>query len=360
MRDVLFHSIFYRAPFAGWDAWAIWNLHARAFFLSGGAIWKTRLYRIAFSHPDYPLLLPLNVARLWFFAGQEAPSGPAALAFLYTFGTAGLLGGAVTYLKGLKQGVLAIATLLAMTKYVWAGFQECADVPQSFYILGAVVTLSFYEETGDYAFLAFTGFSAGLSLWNKNEGWMFIGCFVLAQLIACDLAEKWRFTKSQLYVAAGAAPPVIVAAIYKMRNPARSDVLSWYATKSGWMRAFDPQRLLYILHTFGTTLWNLDKWLISPVLVLALFAALVGFDRTNPVRKTARTGLVTIVLMIIGYVFVYATSASDLAWYLNSSLDRLYLQLWPSFLLCFFVETRTPFSPKLESRAQKIPPLGLF
>jgi len=49
------------APLWEWDFWAIWGLKARVFFEHGGIDWQFlgRPWN-AFTHPDYPLLLPLN------------------------------------------------------------------------------------------------------------------------------------------------------------------------------------------------------------------------------------------------------------------------------------------------------------
>src|SRR5262249_45006167 len=40
-----------------WDAWAIWNLHARV-LVRAGSEWPSILNTVTFSNPDYPLLLP--------------------------------------------------------------------------------------------------------------------------------------------------------------------------------------------------------------------------------------------------------------------------------------------------------------
>ena len=338
-----FIRFIYRAPYAGWDAWAIWNLHAHAFFVAGGTIWKAQLARIPWSHPDYPLLLPLNVARLWYFAGSEAPSAPAILAFLYTFGAALLLGGAIAHLKNRVSALLAMATLLALKPYLWIGLLEYADIPQSFYILSAFVTLAFQEYTGNRRFLILTGLSSGLAMWNKNEGGLFLLCLISAHFLLVSRKDKLRsIAGNALHFAVGAICPVFVTIIYKRRNPAPSDVLSASLTKSGVIRALDLHRLSYILENFGRILWNLDKWVVNPIVVLIVYVALVGFDHNNAVSNTTRTAVLTIGFVLLGYMCVYATSGSDLNWYINSSLDRLYTQLWPSFVFAVFLMTPTP------------------
>src|SRR5207253_7119 len=49
------------APLWEWDFWAIWGLKARVFLEHGGIDWRFLESRWnAFTHPDYPLLVPLN------------------------------------------------------------------------------------------------------------------------------------------------------------------------------------------------------------------------------------------------------------------------------------------------------------
>jgi hypothetical protein len=49
------------APLWEWDFWAIWGLKAKTFLETGGIDWRFLESRWnTFSHPDYPLLVPLN------------------------------------------------------------------------------------------------------------------------------------------------------------------------------------------------------------------------------------------------------------------------------------------------------------
>src|SRR5207244_2192017 len=49
------------APLWEWDFWAIWGLKARVFLDHGGIDWRfLESHWNTFTHPDYPLLLPLN------------------------------------------------------------------------------------------------------------------------------------------------------------------------------------------------------------------------------------------------------------------------------------------------------------
>ena len=73
-------------PHGEWDAWAIWNMRAR-FLYRSGSNWLNAFSNIyGWSHPDYPLLLSSNVARIWHYCKGETTIGPIFIAFLFTYG----------------------------------------------------------------------------------------------------------------------------------------------------------------------------------------------------------------------------------------------------------------------------------
>lgn len=51
---------------------------------------------------------------------------------------------------------------------------------------------------------------------------------------------------------------------------------------------------------------------------------------------------IVLLLMLMGYFMVYIISPHDLVWHLNTSLERLFLQLLPSAIFIFFVLLTTP------------------
>ena len=91
------------SPHGDWDAWAIWNQHARFLFRGGGSdAWRAFL-AINWSQPDYPLLLPASVARVWAYAGHESTLGPALIAIVFGIASVALV---VTALDGIARGSL--------------------------------------------------------------------------------------------------------------------------------------------------------------------------------------------------------------------------------------------------------------
>lgn len=49
-----------------------------------------------------------------------------------------------------------------------------------------------------------------------------------------------------------------------------------------------------------------------------------------------------VALLFFGYFFVYVITPTDLAWQLESSLNRILLQLWPAAVVVCFCVLRTP------------------
>jgi len=52
--------------------------------------------------------------------------------------------------------------------------------------------------------------------------------------------------------------------------------------------------------------------------------------------------VLAIVLTLAGDFAVYVITPYDIYWHLRFSLNRLFLQLWPSAIFLFFMMVRTP------------------
>lgn len=183
------------APHGHWDAWAIHNLHAR--FLYRAQDWRDLFTPIlTWSHPDYPLLVPGFVARWWVTLGAEELAVPAATAFLFTFGTVGLLISSLALLRDRSQGILAGLVVLAVPEFLSTGAWQFVDVPMSWFVLAGVVLLAL-----EYPVAA--GVAAGLGAWTKNEGLLLF----LTVLIGWTLVRQWNLRQA-LRFGAGALPPL--------------------------------------------------------------------------------------------------------------------------------------------------------
>jgi hypothetical protein len=80
-------------------------------------------------------------------------------------------------------------------------------------------------------------------------------------------------------------------------------------------------------------LFSFGDWAVLPYIPLVAFILLTGVYRPVFSSQGWRTIVLILVILAAGYYFVYLTTPVDLKWHLESSLDRVLLQLWPSILL---------------------------
>jgi hypothetical protein len=78
-----------------------------------------------------------------------------------------------------------------------------------------------------------------------------------------------------------------------------------------------------------------------PLLLFFYFLLLGASVKRKDVAATSIAVLLP-VFMMVSYFFVYILSPYDLAWHLDSSLDRLLLQLWPLAIFAYFAIVQPP------------------
>jgi hypothetical protein len=157
-------------PHGDWDAWSIWNLRAR-FLVRGGQFWKDAFTsQLAWSHPDYPLLLPGIVAMLWTVAHSESTAAPIGIAFLFALGTAGILTSTLGILRGKAQALIGGIILIGTISFTENAASQYADIPLGFAIIASLALLCLQDRyPEDLRFSVLAGLMAGFGAWTKNE-----------------------------------------------------------------------------------------------------------------------------------------------------------------------------------------------
>ncbi len=336
MDGIAFVSATARAPHGGWDAWAIWNLRARFLYRAGDVAWRDAFTEVLnWSHPDYPLLLPMFVARSWRLLGAESQCVPIALACFFSFGSVGLLAASLSILRGLRQGLLAGLAMAATPILYVQGAMQCADVPVAFFRLGTLGTMAVADRYNNAGFAALAGAMAALGGWTKNEGLLWFGSFLLARVIVA----RFRLLPAFL---AGAAPILATILLFKVGVATSSDIFG-AAGRIGMMDRFlDPARYGLILKETIQHAWSFGPLLLSPFVILAIYLALAGIRNDMPDSAALRSGALALALTSVGYLLIYVLRPLDLAWLLETSMDRLILQLWPSIIFVVFLAAHTP------------------
>ncbi len=54
------------------------------------------------------------------------------------------------------------------------------------------------------------------------------------------------------------------------------------------------------------------------------------------------TVVLTVLITALSYYVVYLITPHDLGWHLKTSADRLFMHLWPSWVLLVFLVIRSP------------------
>ena len=342
-------------PYGSWDGWAIWNMHAR-FMFRGGETWASilRAPQLGWSHPDYPLLVPASVARLWSYAGQDAPWMAALVSTMFGVATVGLLVAATMRLRAPVIALVGGLVLLGTPFFVTFASNEHADIPLGFFMLATLVLIALggrASEAGGWPALA--GLTAGLAAWTKNEGLL----FAVVIVVAWSLSQLGRGSRRATGCLLGGLAVALVPVMYfKFALAPPNDLV---AGQSGEQlgRLLDWSRHRVIGAAFWRDVARFGDWRFAPFLTLALPLAGSGWQRLN-----RREWLVpaVLVLMLAGYYGVYLLTPLDLATHLESSLVRLLLQLWPAavFFWCLAAAggdatpARAPVKSRLSRRFQ--------
>jgi hypothetical protein len=102
----------------------------------------------------------------------------------------------------------------------------------------------------------------------------------------------------------------------------------------------DAERVIQILIRFFKSAFYFGQWPfpLAPFLILYALVARLS-DQTS---KADLFPFVLIFLQTGGYFLIFLLTPHNLTWHLDTSLDRLFLQLFPSLLFAIFSVLRTP------------------
>ena len=331
-------------PHGEWDAWAIWNQRAR-FILRAGAGWRAAFApELAWSHPEYPLLLPLSVARLWSYAG-ETTLAPVWLAQAFALAAPAALAGATAAAAGPVSGTVAALLLCSTSSFLkWSGAQYADVAVSAFVVAGLGAFLTAEESSGRRRSfrLALAGILLGFAGWTKNEG---LAAAAIALSVRTALAARARGPRVALRelvaVAAGAAlPAVLWLAFHGLVSPGIAPELSRHNPASQVVRnVLSSERWLEVLSGLGRFLPAVElpyhRTLHLSLLAVAL-SALLGARPRSAFRCVP---MVAALFQSALVVVVFVLTPMPLEWHLNSAGERLILQCWPAFLLGLFAAT---------------------
>ncbi len=347
-----------KMPHGGWDAWAIWNMRAR-FIFKAGPLWRDAFsYVIDRSRPDYPILVPASIAGIWTAIGADTVIVPAVLAILFTLAIVGLTVSSLSILRGRSQALFAGLVLLGTPLLITHTASQYADVPLGFFFLATLVLISLQDNlasnAGDFMLLA--GITAGLSAWTKNEGLLFVISIVVARFVCIVPVKGARFCfRQMLFFATGLTPILLVILYFKVNFAPPNYVVALQGSSDIVAKLLDPSRYALVWETFAKQIPEFGGWAVSVPLLLAFYLLIVGVAFKERSKLSVGTSLITLCLMLVGYSMIYVVTPLDVKYQLDTSLDRILLQLWPGFVFTYFMAVRPIEQIAIASQAEGTP-----
>ncbi len=329
-----------------WDAWMMFNRAAR-FVYRDQVNWLQSFSRQMdpIFHADYPLFLAMNISAGWDTLGTETPHIPMIQSALFGIACAGLFVGALACTKSLGQAALGLIVLWGTPAVVNEGARELADLPLAYLMLGTAILIYLYVLHRKPGLLVLAGITAGLGAWMKNEGSVFVIAGGLALVIAFVRQKPWR---SVSWYVLGLIVPMAIVLYFKLFLAPPSDVLSNGRAQS-IAQALDLSRHLEILRYFGGQLLSFGGWSllglpIGMFIVLLVYLVLAREPQAKENRPMVVAAIVLLAVQMLGYYAVYMITPYDLTWHLTTSVERVFLQVFPLAAFAILNLTRTPES----------------
>jgi hypothetical protein len=315
-------------PLRSWDSFTIWVFKGRvfheagtvpdSFFLDPHYDWQ--------SHPDYPLLVPLQVARIYAWTGDNDTIVKAWWALL-----AGAAAAAIYFgLAGLARRVprlIGVLMLLAVPEIVnnAAGhLSGYADLPLALFLLYGALFLYRGLATPDSSQLSVSALFFCLAAFTKNEGIITAAASLTLLLISSLLSRRLN---RQVLLATLVL--VLLIVIPWQLETRRLGLESDLQPTLGRVLALWQERLTPILAKLGAEAADIGRlnllWFMVPVLA----PAALGFERHRFMRTLPLLAIIGVHLAAA--VVAYITTPHDLTWHLGTSADRVLFQ--PSLIL---------------------------
>jgi hypothetical protein len=99
----------------------------------------------------------------------------------------------------------------------------------------------------------------------------------------------------------------------------------------------DPSRYWAVIQWYAKEFLRFGHWLIPIPLLLVPFYFMIK-DESGQSRQSIAASLWGLGLTLTGYFVIYLITPHEIYWHLRFSLNRLFMQLWPSAIFLFFLK----------------------
>jgi hypothetical protein len=256
----------------GWDGLMVWEIKARIAFANGGSLPLDYFVDTthAFSHPDYPLMLPMLETWVYLWLGHSDQCFARIIFPPFYFSALYLLYSGVAEISGRRWAGLLTAALLFFVPFLTTGetnvFTGYADFPLAAFYLAAVVCFMRCQRDPAGSHPILFALYAGSLPWMKREGSLLWLCLMLVAG-ACFLRQH-RIRLAALI----AAPGLIAIMAWEIVLQAAKAIPSTdFMPVTAGNIAAHLGRGGYILHAVAHELASTTDW---SILWIALPAAL--------------------------------------------------------------------------------------
>jgi len=321
-----------RHPDGEWDAVGIWSLRARLLHRAAGDASVAFAPEMPGSHPDYPLMLQGLIAAGWTLTGDGVVWVSGAIALMFGALTAAALGAGVAACRGTAVASLSVLAWLATPHVLREIAWRYADIPLSAFVVLSLgwLAAAYDGRSGVRSGVALAGTCASLAAWTKNEG--IVPLLATGGVLLLRPPPGLPRVRALRTYALAALPFLAVLLAFKIGIAPENDLVSRTDAQGVLERLQDPSRYALIARSAFDEITRSSNWnsLFPIAIVASVLAAVVGAPRGGHALRAVGAA---VLLVAGGYFTVYVLTPQRLAWHLETSLDRLLLQLWPSLLL---------------------------
>jgi hypothetical protein len=189
------------------------------------------------------------------------------------------------------------------------------------------------------------GMAAGFAAWTKNEGLLFLVATIASHGAVTIALKGWKiYLRRMPSFALCLVPILVIVAYFKIAFAPANDLLSGQGFQATLARLTDLSRYWVIFKAFVRGGFYFGEWyhLFGLPPLLGIYLLVIGVKINTEDRLPVLYTLLALTLALAGYFFVFVTTPHDVVWHLRDSLDRLLLQLWPSFVFTYLLIVRKP------------------
>lgn len=282
-------------PPVEYDFWAIWGLKAHVFFERGAIDWQHLEHAYnAYSHPDYPLLLPMQYV---FTALHDGTWNDRWMGIITTFfGAALLLVVRDLFGRELPRHLAALATfgVASIALSPWIGIAEAPLIA-----FGSAGVL--FVRRGE---LSLGAILLGCAASAKNEGLALLVAVIVGLIVARRVRDVVRLWPAFVIV----APWLVLRVVHALPT----DLASGPVLHRAAVNALEALFALAATRPEHPWFW------------ISIVAALLVCGR-DVLRE--RFVLATVMMQLFFYAGAYVVTPNDVWWHVDTSWSRLLAQI---------------------------------